>query len=344
MHRSVPLIRREERNGELCYHRLLPLHAVAVVDADESISLATSVLFDAMRRSVRQAGQAILESLKTDTINCPDIKPCLLLPEPLGHFITLYSPANVPLADTESQRRQLHETWRLSLDRPQFRPTNRFTFSVLSPTHLIRNIHQYVPKSPVNGRVSLVPGRYDYHHYMQDGFNDKGWGCAYRSFQSIWSWLALQGYTVEPVPSHRNIQEALVRCGDRPSSFVGTSQWIGSLELSFVLNELLQMESRILSVNSGSELASKARELAAHFETEGTPVMIGGGVLAHSIIGVDFNADSGDVRYLVLDPHYTGDENIKTIVDKGWVGWKPVSFWADNAFYNLLLPTRPRCF
>lgn len=23
---------------------------------------------------------------------------------------------------------------------------------------------------------------YVFHHYMQDGFDDKGWGCAYRSF------------------------------------------------------------------------------------------------------------------------------------------------------------------
>ena len=42
----------------------------------------------------------------------------------------------------------------------------------------------------------------------------------------------------------------------------------------------------------------------------------GGGVLAHTIIGVDFNELTGDVKFLILDPHYTGSEDIKTIVNK----------------------------
>ena len=39
------------------------------------------------------------------------------------------------------------------------------------------------------GVVRLVQGTYSYHHYMQDGFNDDGWGCAYRSLQTIISWF-----------------------------------------------------------------------------------------------------------------------------------------------------------
>lgn len=42
----------------------------------------------------------------------------------------------------------------------------------------------------------------------------------------------------------------------------------------------------------------------------------GGGVLAHTIIGVDFNENTGDVNFLVLDPHYPGSEDIKTITNK----------------------------
>lgn len=44
--------------------------------------------------------------------------------------------------------------------------------------------------------------------------------------------------------------------------------------------------------------------------------MIGGGVLAHTIIGVDFDELTGDVKYLILDPHYTGADDIKTITSK----------------------------
>lgn len=36
--------------------------------------------------------------------------------------------------------------------------------------------------------VELVRGHYTYHHYMQDGINDSGWGCAYRTLQTILSW------------------------------------------------------------------------------------------------------------------------------------------------------------
>ena len=42
----------------------------------------------------------------------------------------------------------------------------------------------------------------------------------------------------------------------------------------------------------------------------------GGGVLAHTIIGVDFNELTGEVKFLILDPHYTGTEDIKTITGK----------------------------
>ena len=107
-----------------------------------------------------------------------------------------------------------------------------------------------------------------------------------------------------------------MKIGDKQNNFIGSSQWIGSMEISFCLSEMLNVECKILSVSKGSELNEKARELQYHFETEGSPVMIGGGVLAHTIIGVDFNELTGDVKFLILDPHYTGSEDIKTITTK----------------------------
>ena len=67
-----------------------------------------------------------------------------------------------------------------------------------------------------NGKQTLVKGNYIYFHYMQDNFNDNGWGCAYRSFQTIFSWFKLNGYTEKPVPTHKDIQQALVSIGDKP--------------------------------------------------------------------------------------------------------------------------------
>lgn len=42
-------------------------------------------------------------------------------------------------------------------------------------------------------------------------------------------------------------------------------------------------------------------------------LLTGGGVLAHTILGVDYSETTGDIKYLILDPHYTGGENLETI-------------------------------
>lgn len=56
-------------------------------------------------------------------------------------------------------------------------------------------------------KVYLVQGIYSYHHYMQDRMDDKGWGCAYRSLQTICSWFWQQGYVERLVPTHKEIQQ-----------------------------------------------------------------------------------------------------------------------------------------
>ena len=39
-------------------------------------------------------------------------------------------------------------------------------------------------------------------------------------------------------------------------------------------------------------------------------------MLAHTILGVDYNEVTGDLKFLILDPHFTGAEDIKVILDK----------------------------
>ena len=56
----------------------------------------------------------------------------------------------------------------------------------------------------------------------------------------------------------------------------------------------------ILYCTSGKELAGTGCVLLHHFETEGTPVMIEGGVLAHTILGIEYNEQSGDIRLKIL--------------------------------------------
>ena len=45
-------------------------------------------------------------------------------------------------------------------------------------------------------------------------------------------------------------------------------------------------------------------------------ILLGGGVLAHTILGVCYNELTGDIKFLVLDPHYTGKDDINTILNK----------------------------
>jgi hypothetical protein len=114
--------------------------------------------------------------------------------------------------------------------------------------------------------VALVKGNYLYYHYCQNKMDDNGWGCAYRSLQTLASWFKCQGYTDKEVPTFKDIQKCLVDIGDKPSSFVGSRQWIGSTEVTYVLNTLLGVTSKILYVSSGEEMASKGPELVSHFE------------------------------------------------------------------------------
>jgi len=87
---------------------------------------------------------------------------------------------------------------------------------------------------------------------LHDGIDDKGWGCAYRTIQTLISWFnELHYYKKVEVPSLQDIQTILVKIGDKPASFVGSSEWIGAMEVSFILKKILGIESKILHISDG---------------------------------------------------------------------------------------------
>jgi hypothetical protein len=59
----------------------------------------------------------------------------------------------------------------------------------------------YTPRTRLlhAGKVHVVQGVYEYCHYMQDKFDDNGWGCMYRSYQTVVSWFREQHYTHLPI-------------------------------------------------------------------------------------------------------------------------------------------------
>ena len=63
----------------------------------------------------------------------------------------------------------------------------------------------------------------------------------------------------------------LWRAGDKPRSFVGSRQWVGAIELGFVLDTLLGVTCRVITVSAGADMPSKAREIAHHFDTQVQP-------------------------------------------------------------------------
>ena len=125
---------------------------------------------------------------------------------------------------------------------------------------------------------------------------------------------------------------------EKDEDFIDSRQWIGAFEVSVCLRAWLGVESTVLNFESGAAIARDARRLATHFATSGTPVMVSGGALAYTLLGVDWNERSGATRFLILDPHYTGKENLQQIKNKGWCNWFPPTLFKEDAFYSLLLP------
>ncbi|KAM7419322.1 hypothetical protein PAMA_016440 [Pampus argenteus] len=338
---SAPILSRTVQKSHFL-STTLPMDCVIRTSCNDTMKEACERLLEALTHQLCDMEKVTLHHMKGATLLLPEPLH-FLLPEPKG-LVTVVYPAGVPDSQLEAQRKELHQHFELPDDKPYFRRANAYHFpNEPYKDGYLRNPHQVLtPPTLDNGKVYLVQGIYSYHHYMQDRMDDNGWGCAYRSLQTICSWFQQQGYVERRVPTHKEIQQALVDVGDKQSSFVGSRQWIGSIEVQAVLNQLLGITSKIMFVSQGSELASKGRELANHFLTEGTPIMIGGGVLAHTILGVAWSETSGQIRYLILDPHYTGAEDLQVITDKGWCGWKGPEFWDQTAYYNLCLPQRPK--
>jgi len=71
-------------------------------------------------------------------------------------------------------------------------------------------------------------------------FNFQGWGCGYRTLQSLCSWahqeLSTVGKDAQDVPSIPEIQVALVEMQDKPECFKNSKQWIGSFEVCLCLD------------------------------------------------------------------------------------------------------------
>ncbi|XP_063979793.1 ufm1-specific protease 2 [Diachasmimorpha longicaudata] len=319
------------------------IDALSVVEGSISATRLYSILVESVCRNLRLIERSFMEELEQEQeLKVPEILH--FKPRNCMHLVTIACPkeSQDDSMAYRNYRKNLHKALSFDLSKPLFCRGNAVKFSSdLTSNEPIFNPHEAVPSLGSNFSTSLVKGLYAYHHYLQDNFDDSGWGCAYRSLQTIFSWFRLQGYTDHPIPSHKAIQKCLVDIGDKTPNFIGSKQWIGSTEVGFVLETQLGISVRVLCAATGEQMEDQVMSLKEHFQCQGTPVMIGGGVLAHTIIGVAHNEETNEIKFLILDPHYTGSEDVKIIVSKGWCGWKGLTFWKKDAFYNMCLPQRP---
>jgi hypothetical protein len=319
-------------------------------DPSHSLSLLSHLLFFQTSKAIHLMSSG------------PNVSPTTFhfLPPKFPHPITLLYPTDKTISQENDEylspvRTLSHRQLLLPMHSPLLRYFNKLHFDPSSPSipspppnplendPRLKDVHKLLEQdegTATGGTKYLVQGSYLYYHYQQD-MNDNGWGCAYRSLQTLCSWMVLQGFSAKPIPSHHDIQRILVELGDKEKKFIGSTEWIGSQEVFLCLDHLYGVSAKILNVSSGAEIAQRGEELSRHFKTEGTPVMIGGGVLAYTLLGVDYNATTGAIKFLILDPHYVGPENLKNIKDK-WCAWKEGSIFKKDAHYNLCMPLRPK--
>lgn len=165
---------------------------------------------------------------------------------------------------------------------------------------------------------------YEYWHYCCDSFDDRGWGCGYRTLQTIASWIInrqslplseqpINENSAKAVPSIPEIQRVLVEdLKDKPNSFLGSRDWIGSFEVCLVLDYLYDVPCKIIHApaivtkgESRHSIVDHVDALRNHFQKFGSPIMMGGDVDSSSkgIFGI---ATSKNKKYylLVVDPHF----------------------------------------
>lgn len=329
-----------QHDGKANFHfkMTLPIDVVILANPDDPWPKLQDQIVESISSQLTDMDKCIQRYAKGETVPIPQPFHFELPDQP--SLTTVIYPAGIPEGEVEPQRKEIHEELGLD-DKPYLRRSMSYNFpndELLNK--YLRNIHQYIsPPETEDLKVYLIHGSYTYHHYAQDEMNDVGWGCAYRALQTITSWYKYQGYITIPIPSHEEIQTRLVTAGDKSPDFVGSSEWIGSVELQSVLNTM-NITSKILNIADGTAFGEHSRTLVEHFETQGTPIMAGSASLAHIILGIAWNEKTGITKYLVLDTHYTGEDDWPTAIEKG-IDWKGEDSWMPKETYNLCLPQRP---
>lgn len=209
------------------------------------------------------------------------------------------------------------------------------------PDTLLHNLHENIPPVHKNSS-SFVRGKYSYYHYCCDSVNDCGWGCGYRTLQTLCSWAF---YNIKAksvmVPSIEEIQTALVNMQDKPKSFIKSREWIGSIEVCYCMDYFFDIPCKLHHAQPNDDFVAIAKMLQEHFTRFGSPVMMGGDQDAASkcILGVSQGEDMSDMHLLILDPHCSCKSlSADQIISDNWLSWSHIQSFDKTSFYNFCLP------
>ncbi|KAG4065148.1 hypothetical protein HA402_007545 [Bradysia odoriphaga] len=203
--------------------------------------------------------------------------------------------------------------------------------------NLLTNVGELVEQPCPVGKSYLTRGDYSYFHYACDGVNDAGWGCGYRTCQSLCSWIIAQQNRSEGVPTLLEIQKILVDIGDKPQAFVGSREWIGALEVFYIIDTLFDVSCKIQHIPKG-DMKRYISVLRLYFEQFGGLVMMGGDIDASSKGIAGIHIADNEAYLLVVDPHFVGKASSQELISQGFVKWRHTSEFCDSSFYNLCLP------
>ena len=102
----------------------------------------------------------------------------------------------------------------------------------------------------------------------------------------------------------------------------GGREWIGTIEVGYVIDLLFNTPCRIINCPSRDNLNAYFGEIKDHFEKGGSPLMLGGGrdYGSKGIFGISKN-QNGELMLLIVDPHYIPNGPMKM---ENFVYWRGV--------------------
>ena len=110
---------------------------------------------------------------------------------------------------------------------------------------------------------------------------------------------------------------------DKPRSFAGSKEWIGSVEVMMVIDKICDVPCKILHARKGKDLDNLFDQVLEHLKKRCCPIMMGGDLDCSSkgIFGACITA-SDDKYFLILDPHFVknkdGPETPEHLIEAGW--------------------------